>query len=113
MTSPEMVIGISRSATGATSAETVTTTGRPSWTTTAAEVRLTVGTGVSATAAASTTAATVLITAADWLSRSSPAVATAGPMRTETALTGPTTYPAGLPCRVTVTTSSASGAAPM
>ena len=69
----------------------VTTTGRPSWTTTAADERFTVGTGVSATATASTTAATAATTADDWLSRNGLAADTAGPIRTDTALTGPTT----------------------
>ena len=108
-----MLTGTSRSATGAGTAVMVTTTGRPSWTTTAGEERPTVGTTVPATATASTTAAAVVTTAADWLSRRSVAALAAGPIRTETALTAPTTYPAGLPCRLTVTTSSASGAAPV
>ena len=49
------------------------------------------GTGVSATATASTTAATAATTAADWLSRNAATADTAGPIRTDTALTGPTT----------------------
>ena len=83
-------MGTSRSAVGTTSAVRVTTTGRPSATTTAAVERDTVGTTLSATATASTTAAAVVTTStvcSDW---SPPVVGRAGPIRTDTAFTGPT-----------------------
>ena len=85
-----MVIGISRSAVGATSAVTVTTTGLPSSTTTAPVLSETVGTGASAADTASTTRAASAMTSATWPLWSPMVERTAGPIRTDTALTGPT-----------------------
>ena len=90
VTSPEIVIGISRSAVGATSAVTVTTTGRPSSTTTAMALNEMVGTGALAADTASTTRAAMVMTATAWPPWSPIVPPSAGPIRTDTALMAPT-----------------------